>query len=152
MERPRGITILSIACIVAGVLLIIGGVSIYILVSKISESAATNITANVTGGGNATIIGKINIKEANATRTVADTLKFLASIYGALLVIPGALLIVAGVGFWKRYRWSWWLGLAIGVIMIISRLNTTTAFVVLAGVAMIYYLTRPHIKEYFGMR
>jgi lysylphosphatidylglycerol synthetase-like protein (DUF2156 family) len=150
MERPRGITILSIACIVLGVLMVIGGAAVLFLASKIQINESVMGLANTTQG-NITIIGQIPTQD-NATKSLNESLKLLASIYGALFIIPGALLIVAGVGFWKRYRWSWWLGLAIGVIMIISRLNTTTAFVVLAGVAMIYYLTRPHIKEYFGMR
>ncbi len=149
-ERPRGILILSILCIVFGVLMILGGVSVILLASKLGLSELNN-TANVTSIGNkSTVLGTVSLGK-NATTSLANQIKLLASIYGVLFIVPGILLVVTGVGFYKKFWWSWWLGLAIAVFAILTKINSMAAITVILAGLMIYYLTRPHIKEYFGI-
>jgi hypothetical protein len=83
------------------------------------------------------------------------------------LIILGLIDIVLGYGFWKGNKWAWWgavillgLGLVLELITIfffgvgsIISLNLFTlivVFILVVSIAIIYYLTRPKTKKWFG--
>lgn len=80
---------------------------------------------------------------------------FLAGFVG---VISGGLIILAIVnfvavyGFWTGQGWSWTLGIIVTGISVITNLASlpTSLVSLIIDVVIIYYLTRPNVKKFFG--
>jgi len=69
----------------------------------------------------------------------------------------GVLFLVCGIGFFQAKRWAWTLGILVGVLSIIrniaeaaSGLIITSIPGILLALVIIYYLTTPPVKAYFG--
>jgi hypothetical protein len=75
---------------------------------------------------------------------------------GALGLIVGILALVLGVGLLGGKGWAWTLGIAVGVINIITSLAETAIGLyssiigIIFPIIIIYYLMRPHVKAFFG--
>lgn len=78
---------------------------------------------------------------------------------GGVLVIISAISIILGLvsfaiawGFWIGASWSWSLAISLSILGIILGLLTLPAGIItiLINIAVICYLTRPHVKSYFG--
>lgn len=77
---------------------------------------------------------------------------------GVILLITGVLELVLGYGFWTLKPWAWTLGMALEVIGIIEALIYIAKGVsvgsqvidILISAGIIYYLTRPHVRQVFG--
>ncbi len=75
----------------------------------------------------------------------------------AVAVLLGVLFLVSGIGFFQGKKWAWTLGLLVGVLSIFRNLVeaaqglvvTAVPGIVLA-VIVVYYLTTPSVKTYFG--
>ena len=75
----------------------------------------------------------------------------------AAAVVVGILFLVCGIGFFQGKRWAWALGVLVAVISIIRNIIeagqgliiTSVPGIVLA-LAIVYYLTTPPVKVYFG--
>ncbi len=75
----------------------------------------------------------------------------------ALAVVIGILYFVTGIGFFRGMRWAWTLGIIVSVLSLIRNFaeiaDGTVAYGipgVILGVIVIYYLTRPNVKLFFG--
>jgi uncharacterized membrane protein (DUF2068 family) len=77
---------------------------------------------------------------------------------GVVVVVFGVLGIVLGVGFLRGYPWAWKLGLIVYVLSLpLGAFEVTLGgsgsvggvIRVVVGLAIIYYLMRPHVKAFF---
>jgi len=80
-------------------------------------------------------------------------------------IIMVMLLLLIAYGFLKGLRWSWFLALIIIIINLIgSIVSMLTSYQyssliqmfigvisLFVGIAILFYLTRPHVKKYFGV-
>ena len=69
----------------------------------------------------------------------------------------GLLYLVTGVGFLQRVGWSWFLGLIVSILSLIRNIieavggGITFAIPgIVVALIIIYYLTSPDVKAYFG--
>jgi hypothetical protein len=75
---------------------------------------------------------------------------------GFLLAIVGILFLAVGWGTWSGQGWAWTIGAALSILGIITGLislaaGTTGSIVgLILQVIILYYLTRPHVKAFFG--
>ena len=123
-SRPTGVTILGILSILAGLGGLIGGAGLL---------ALSGLAASVYPGG-ATI----------------------AAVIGAVLLIIGILELVYGIGFFSGKGWAWTLAMIGSVLNIVFGIisivfgSIGSAFGLIISILILYYLTRPHVKAYFG--
>ncbi len=123
--RPLGVTILA-------VLGVIGGVAFLALAAFFAALAPT-------------FAG-----EMEASMPFLSLLFALGSI---VFVVIGIVQIVISYGLWKGATWAWWIYiilLALGIVSSLLSLPHGVIGIVINGI-IIYYLTRPHVKEYFGV-
>lgn len=121
--RPTGVTIIAVLAILGGIFGILGGLALI----GLSAVAATLVPF----AGFAVIIG-------------------------AIILLLGLLDLAIGIGFLSGKGWAWTFGLIVGVISIIFAVaqiavGFPTAIVSLIfWLIIIYYLTRTHVKAFFG--
>jgi uncharacterized membrane protein len=125
--RPIGITILAIVAVLATVASIVVG-------SDLIETGTTVPGAISRLGG-------------------------LAPVLGVVMILVGALNLVLAYGFWTLKSWGWPLGVGLWaaniVLNVLQYLNDSNVLIpmgisVIVGVAVLYYLFRPHVKAAFG--
>src|SRR5690348_3445247 len=76
----------------------------------------------------------------------------------AAAVAVGVLFLACGIGFFQGKRWAWTLGVLVGVLSIIrnifeaiqAQLIVTSIPGIVLALVIIYYLTTPPVKAYFG--
>ena len=94
-----------------------------------------------------------------AAAGMAAMIPLVGLLAGGVLVIIAVISIILGLasfaiawGFWTRASWSWGLAIGLSILGIILGLLTLPAGIItiLINIAIIYYLTRPHVKSYFG--
>jgi hypothetical protein len=83
----------------------------------------------------------------------------LGMIFGFFILILGLLMMFAGWGMLKGMKWAWWTVL---IIFIVNGIGDAISLVlggaingifgILIASAFIYYLTRPHVKEFFSTK
>ncbi len=124
MNRPLGVTILSILNAVGGMLLIMAGISVL-------------------------VYGNVYAKMLMRFGEMA----FLANYLAVAFILAGAMGIVIGFGLWIGATWAWWIYLVVLIINLISAILTLpkTIFGVIITLIVIYYLTRPHVREFFNV-
>ncbi len=73
-------------------------------------------------------------------------------VFVAILVILGLLSFVIAYGLWTGKGWAWAIALVLAVIGIIINLFSLPGGIIgiIIDVIIIYYLTRPHVKAFFG--
>jgi uncharacterized membrane protein HdeD (DUF308 family) len=85
---------------------------------------------------------------------VAFGLVFL--VMGVVLLLMGILAFVVAYGLLKGRGWAWTLALILSIIGIIigavSLFQGSPAAVIgiIINLIIVYYLTRPHVKQFFG--
>ena len=84
----------------------------------------------------------------------AAAIAAIIGIVGIVVLIFGALGIVVTWGMWSGKSWAWWLTTIFSVIGALGGLFSMPAGIaalVIYG-AIIYYFTRPHVKEFYGQK
>ena len=129
-QRPTGVSILAVLQILGGIFFSGFGIILLIL------------------GGFVGIAGSI-----------PDFPVFPAFFAGAILGIIGGIMTILGIlgfvvayGYWNGRGWAWTLGMiitALGLIMGLLSLPESIIGLLIDGL-IIYYLTRPHVKKWFG--
>jgi hypothetical protein len=123
-SRPTGVTILGILSILAG----LGGITV-----GAGVLALSGLAASAYPGGAA-----------------------FAAVIGAILLIIGLLELVYGIGFFGGKGWAWTLAMIGSVLQIIFGIvsiafgSVGSVFGLIISILILYYLTRPHVKAYFG--
>lgn len=143
--RPTGVTILGVLSMLGGIGGLFAGASLLFLAvaitlnltSEIRDALITAGYPGLTGLGVALVTG-------------------LLYALGFVFLILGVLFLAVGIGFFGGRGWAWTLGLAVsimGIVLDIIQLALGSIFWflgVIIGFIIIYYLTRPHVKTYFG--
>lgn len=96
--------------------------------------------------------------------TLLSTLPRVGSLLGTFGLIIGAVVLffsiiwlATGVGFLHGKGWSWTLGIIFSILSLLGAIGALTIGLVTGGVGglifwglMLYYLTRTHVKAFFG--
>ena len=133
--RPTGVTILAVIQIIASVAGLLAGLSILAIAGIIA----------MMGEGVIPIIDAFQGAESFLGG-------FFLGIVGIFLVILGAFGFVLAWGLWTGRSWAWTITIITTIIGLISALLTLPRGIVvliLDGL-ILYYLTRPAVKGYFG--
>lgn len=139
MERPSGVTILSVLSFLAAALMILAACGMFVL-------------------------GAAGIAAASGGRALGGPLAALGAFAGVALLILAAIYVVNGVGLWKLLGWGRLLTIvlvAIGVIFGIMGLfrafmpmhvgMVVWQLIWLAiDVWILAYMFKPHVKQAFG--
>ena len=142
-KRPTGITILAVLQIIFGVLFLLGAVGMF-LVASLADAADLEDA-----------IGE------DAPDWISDNFAMAFGALGVLFLIIGIVGFVLGYGYLKGIGWAWTVGIIFAVLGIIGDIIETivdrTADVlassiigIIIALLIIYYLTRPHVKAFFG--
>src|SRR6266487_4152135 len=132
-RRPTGVTILGVLAILGGIALLVAGVAaigLGLVIGTYAGSAFTNALSNAGYSG-------------------------LASI-GAGVLVLGILYFAVGIGYFGGKGWAWTVGIIVTAISIVLDIIQiafgaySNAFGLVIGLLIIYYLTRPHVKVFFG--
>ena len=146
-RRPTGVTILGVLSILAGIGgLIVGGllIGVSFIIGTLVTSA--DINSQLAASGYPGLAGVV---------TAAQLGTFLL-VFGIVILVLGILYLLTGVGFFGGKGWAWTLGLVVSVIGLIFGIiqiafgSYGSLFSVVIDVLLLYYLTRPHVKSFFG--
>jgi hypothetical protein len=125
--RPTGVTILAVLAAIGGVLGLLGGIA---------------------------LLGLGGLAAAGGSGLLAS----YGAIFGILAIVQGALALAFAYGAWTLKPWAWMLGIiAFGISLALSVLNVvgggnigSQAISIAIGIAIIYYLFTPAVKQAFG--
>lgn len=137
MSRPSGVSFLAILSALGGVLSLIGAVVLGILAGTMSEF----------------IESIIEQYGAGAIPGVGGFVTGMIMAFAAVAAIMGILLFIDAYGLWTGKSWAWWLTIILSVIGIIGGLLSLPGGIIsiIIDALIIYYFTRPHVKEFFGL-
>lgn len=125
--RPTGVTVLAILAILSGIATILSGIGIGLL------SIATRVVTNSSGQ----VISTPNYGAGAA-------IGILFVLFALLAIVQ----FIVAYGFLVGASWSWWVGMIVAVLSVISILGLNVIGFAL-GIIMLYYLTRPRVKAWF---
>ena len=106
------------------------------------------------------IVGTLNLSatypQLATYNLTTDTIAVLLEIFGAVALVLGVLELGVGIGFLGGKGWAWTVGIIVGIINIVTSIPSIYFFgagnivgLVFWGI-IVYYLTRPHVKAFFG--
>mgnify|MGYP001060485344 CR=1 FL=1 len=132
-ERPFGVTILAILEILSALFLLGAG-------------ALMLVAAGFIGG----VVGEI--PEAPEIPGLAGLVTGVLIAIGIVMVILGLIAFFIAYGLWTGKGWAWTLCLIFSIIgLIISILSLPAGIIsLIIDILILYYLTRPHVKAFFG--
>ena len=136
-SRPTGVAVLAILSALGGVLSLIGAAVLGILAGATSDFIES-------------------IVEQYGAGAIPEAGEFVAAMFmaiAAVAAIIGILLFIDAYGLWTGRSWAWWLTIILSVIGIILGLLSLPSGIIgiIIEVLIIYYFTRPHVKEFFGL-
>ncbi len=137
--RPTGVTVLAVLAILGG----LAGIAVGGLLLAAGA-----------------IVGTLNLSttypQLAAYNFTTSTIAVLLEIFGAVLLILGILDLALGVGFLGGKSWAWTVGIIVGILSIVIDVpaiiffGSTNIVGIILWVIILYYLTRPHVKAFFG--
>ena len=134
-ERPFGVAIIAVLEALSGILYLLIG--IFMIVGGIAFAS-------------------IIMKEINVPIT-GFSLGAIFMAVGVVLIIFGIIALIMAKGLWDGKGWAWTItlilnviGLIFGIISLIFTRSGGGIIPLLINVIIIYYLTRPHVKAFFG--
>jgi len=99
------------------------------------------------------VIGGALLRNAMSSHPI---LAALGGIIGGFVLLIGLIEIAVGWGFIKGMTWSWWVAVilyAIGLIgAILDILSVVSIIPLIIDALLLYYLTRPNVKSWFGVK
>jgi uncharacterized membrane protein (UPF0136 family) len=125
-SRPTGVTIVAI-------LNILGGIFMFVFVP----------------------LAVIGTSVSPALAEEVDDVGFVLTVLGILIAI-GIVYFVVAYGLLKGRSWAWTVAVILSIISIVLNVISIGSYSILTLVSIIldglilYYLYRPHVKEYFG--
>jgi hypothetical protein len=134
-KRPNGVTAIAI-------LQVLGGIG-----ALACANIVTSIFATM-GGVNGGVTGRV----VSGFGILGGFFAFVGGLIGAILFLVGVADFPIAYGLLKGSGWAWILclvfamvGIALGIILLPIGIVSIVADALIA-----YYLTRPHVKEFFG--
>ena len=131
-SRPTGVTILAVLMILVALSLLVGGLG------------------TIVGVG---VLGLVGIFDSPNISIFLPSLTIpFVGLIGIVLTILGLVGFLLAWGLWTGKSWAWIVAIIFAIIGIISNLVTLPAGIVglILNGLIIYYLTRPAVKGYFG--
>lgn len=136
--RPMGVSILAVLSGIEGVISLIIGIFIAVfspVIVKLAEEKMSEIPAN------------------------KEFMMAFFSVVSLIFIIVGLVSLLVAYGLWKGKKWAWFLFLAMLILgAIFSTLSLLAGVNVLRDLAavavtvlILYYVTRSHVREYFGV-
>jgi hypothetical protein len=135
--RPTGVAVLAILAAIGGILCLIGAVVLGIL----STEMATFIESIMEQYGAVAIPG------------IGEFIETIVLAIAAVVAIVGILALIDAYGLWIGAGWAWWLTIILSILGIIGGILSLPGGIIsiIIDVLIIYYFTRPYVKEFFGM-
>jgi MFS family permease len=134
-KRPTGVTVVAI-------LEVLGGIS-----ALAAANIVMSIFATMSGEG-----GGVTGRVASGFGILGGFFATVGGLIGAILFLVGVADFFIAYGLLKGSGWAWILclvfaiiGIALGIILLPIGIVSIVADAVIA-----YYLTRPHVKQFFG--
>jgi uncharacterized membrane protein HdeD (DUF308 family) len=132
--RPTGVTILAVLEIIGGIFSLLAAAAFFALGALVGEA------------------GMGMVEELPGIGFLAGA---LAALLGGVFIIAGLVAFLLAYGFWTGRGWAWILGIIfsiVGIVLgVVSLLGNSVSIVgILINILIIYYLTRTHVKEWFG--
>jgi hypothetical protein len=169
LERPIGVTIIAVLALIAGIVLVFGGLSS--LVSGVFfATISTEVVTMQLGQEDQT---QQDIQNLVELRSLIQLLGNVSIILGAIVLAIGIGYLVVSYGLLKGRRWAWTITVILTIISIVTQMgfvistsilnaslnhdaNTSLYHLIdqIIGIAIngiiLYYLYRPNVKAYFG--
>src|SRR5256884_3284379 len=89
--------------------------------------------------------------------TVGPLLGAIGLVIGGVVLFFSIIWLATGVGFLHGRGWSWTLGMIFSILSLLGAIGALTIGLITGGVGglvfwglMLYYLTRTHVKAFFG--
>src|SRR5437016_3182344 len=89
--------------------------------------------------------------------TVGPLLGAIGLVIGGVVLFFSIIWLATGVGFLHGRGWSWTLGMIFSILSLLGAVGALTIGLITGGVGglvfwglMLYYLTRTHVKAFFG--
>src|SRR3989442_10367046 len=89
--------------------------------------------------------------------TVGTLLGAVGLIIGGVVLFFSIIWLATGIGFLQGRGWSWTLGMIFSILSLLGAIGALTIGLITGGVGglifwslMLYYLTRTHVKAFFG--
>ena len=144
-NRPTGVSIIGILTIIGGVLMLVSGITLAALAAVFPLVAST--------GDQATML------QSQIPSSISVEYLGIASLsVGTIFIIIGIVSLIVAYGLFKAKKWAWTTNVALSIISIamgiasIATGNIGSIVGILISGAILYYLYRPHVKEYFGKK
>lgn len=142
-KRPTGITILAVLQIIFGVLFLLGAVGMFLIASLADVADLEDA------------IGE------DAPDWIVDNFALSFGALGVFFLIIALVGFVLGYGYLKGIGWAWTVGIIFAVLGIIGDIIepmvdrtadvlASSIIGIIIALLIIYYLTRPHVKAFFG--
>lgn len=127
--RPFGVTILAILGFIGAILLFVSAAFFAAFGQMILAMAPQDV------------------------ETAGPFLALFMTVGGIVFAVFGVVAAVVSYGLWKGASWAWWIYIILLALGILSSLTALPIGIVgiVINLIIIYYLTRPHVKEYFGV-
>jgi hypothetical protein len=139
------VTILAVLSILGGIGFLVLGSGLLVVGLVIGTYAGTQLSNQLASSG-----------YSGLASLSAGTIGAILTAIGAIVLILGILYLAVAVGFLGGKGWAWTLaiiGYIIGIIISVAEIAlgaVTSAFGLVIGILILYYLTRPHVKAFFG--
>ena len=121
--RPTGVAILAILEAFVGVYYLITGFGEFVAAAVIRSLALSGITH--------------------------DVMTMIPRVLGTMLMIVGLLSILLAWGIWTGKGWARMVALVFAIVAIILSLISLHFVGLVIDVIIVYYLTRPNVKQFF---
>ena len=135
MGRPTGVTIIAVLMVIAGVVMIIAGISAMAIAPFLPTVVQSQ---DLPVGLSEAMLGGIAVGS------------------GAFMLALGIAGLVIAYGLFKGKGWAWTaavvlsiIGIVMSVVAIVTGNLGSIVSLIINGV-ILYYLYRPHVKAYFG--
>jgi uncharacterized membrane protein (DUF2068 family) len=142
-SRPTGVTIIGILTIISGILMIGSGLTL---------AAVAAVIPVISSMGDQTNAFQSQIPSSIPAEFIGVALLAI----GIIFTIIGIISLVVAYGLFKAKKWAWTISvglsiisIAMGVISIATGNIGSIVSIAISGV-ILYYLYKPHVKEYFG--
>jgi hypothetical protein len=143
--RPTGVTILAVLSILGGIAFLVIGAGLVVVGLVIGTYVGTQLSNQLASSG-----------YSGLSSLSAGSIAAILTAIGAIVLILGILYLAVAIGFLGGKGWAWTLaiiGYIIGIIINVVQiaLGAVTSVVgLIIGIIILYYLTRPHVKSFFG--
>jgi len=135
--RPSGVSVLAILAALGGIV----GLIVAVVLGIMSTEMATFIESLMEEYGSVVLPG------------IGEFIETLVLAIAAVVAICGILALIDAYGLWIGAGWAWWLTIILCVLGIIGGLLSLPGGIIsiIIDILIIYYFTRPHVKEFFGL-